>query len=84
MLDSSILWCMKSITVEVISGCLITAIMTSVVSLKDMYKHKLLYNSYTTFFPPVRGDNPQALANGLFPEQVDKPLFNYFTPPLSM
>ena len=28
--------------------------------------------------PPVRGDNPQALACGLSPIQVDKPWRNYF------
>ena len=28
--------------------------------------------------PPVRGDNPKALASGLFPAQVGKPWYNYF------
>ena len=28
---------------------------------------------YTTICPPVRGDNPRALASGLSPVQVDKP-----------
>ena len=28
--------------------------------------------------PPVRGDNPQALANGLSYVQVDSPWYNYF------
>ena len=26
---------------------------------------------------PVQGDNPQALASGLSPVQVDKPWYNY-------
>ena len=30
-------------------------------------------NSYTTVCLPVRGDNPRALASGLFPIQADKP-----------
>ena len=32
----------------------------------------LLRNSYTMGCPPVRGDNPQALASGLSYVQVDK------------
>ena len=31
--------------------------------------------------PPVRGDNPRALASGLSYEQVDNPWYNYFIPP---
>ena len=31
-----------------------------------------LCNSYTIACPPVRGDNPRALANGLSYVQVDK------------
>ena len=34
--------------------------------------------------PPVRGDNPRALASGIFPEQADKPLYNDFIPPSSV
>ena len=34
--------------------------------------------------PPVRGDNPRALASGLSPVQVDKPWYNYFIPPFLM
>ena len=33
---------------------------------------KVLSNSYTMGRPPVRGDNPQALASGLSYVQVDK------------
>ena len=33
---------------------------------------KKLCNSYTMGCPPVRGDNPRALASGLFYVQVDK------------
>ena len=33
--------------------------------------------------PPVRGDNPRALASGLSPAQVGKPWYNYFIPPSS-
>ena len=29
--------------------------------------------SYNMVCPPVRGDNPRALASGLFPVQMDKP-----------
>ena len=32
----------------------------------------LLFNSYTMGCPPVRGDNPRALASGLSYVQVDK------------
>ena len=35
-----------------------------------------LYNSYTTVYPPVRGDNPRALASGVSPVQADKPWYN--------
>ena len=31
-----------------------------------------IHNSYTMASPPVRGDNPQALASGLSYVQVDK------------
>ena len=30
--------------------------------------------------PPVRGDNPRALASGLSLVQADKPWYNYFIP----
>ena len=35
-------------------------------------ENSALSNSYTMGCPPVRGDNPQALASGLFYVQVDK------------
>ena len=38
-------------------------------------------NSYTMGFPPVRGDNPRALASGLSYVQVENPWYNYFIPP---
>ena len=34
--------------------------------------------SYTTVWPPVRGDKPLALASGLSPVQADKPWYYYF------
>ena len=43
-----------------------------------------LSNSYTMGCPPVRGDNPQALAGGLSYVQADNPWFNYFIPPTSV
>ena len=39
---------------------------------------KVISNSYTMGCPPVRGDNPRALASGLSYEQVDNPWYNYF------
>ena len=45
---------------------------------------KFYCNSLTTVCPPVQGDNPRALASGLFPVQVDKPSYNYFIPPSSV
>ena len=36
----------------------------------------LLRNSYTMGCPPVRGDNPRALASGLSYVQVDNPWYN--------
>ena len=39
---------------------------------KKGYSGKKLSNSYTMGCPPVRGDNPQALASGLSYVQVDK------------
>ena len=41
-------------------------------------------NSYITVCPPVRGDNPRALASGLSPVHADKPWYNYFIPPSSV
>ena len=41
-------------------------------------------NSYTMGCPPVRGDNPQALASGLSYAQVDNPWYNYFIQPTSV
>ena len=43
-----------------------------------------LSNSYTMGCPPVRGDNPRALASGLFYVQADNPWYNYFIPPTSV
>ena len=40
--------------------------------------------SYAMVCPPVRGYNPRAFASGLSPVQEDKPLYNYFIPPLSV
>ena len=39
-------------------------------------------NSYTMGCPPVRGDNPRALASGLSYVQVDNPWYKYFIPPI--
>ena len=44
----------------------------------------LLCNSYTMVCPPVRGDNPRALASALSPVHADKPWYNYFIRSLSM
>ena len=41
-------------------------------------------NSYTMGCPPVRRDNPRALASGLSYVQVDNPWYNYFIPPTSV
>ena len=41
-----------------------------------------LSNSYTIVCPPVRGDNPRALASGFSPVQADKLCYNYCIPPL--
>ena len=35
-------------------------------------------NSYTMGYPPVRGDNPRALASGLSCVQADNPSYNFF------
>ena len=43
-----------------------------------------LCNSYIMGCPPVRGDNPRALASGLSYVQVDNPWYNYFIPPTSV
>ena len=40
----------------------------------------MLCNSYTMGCPPVRGDNPQALANGPSYVLVEKTLYNYVIP----
>ena len=34
--------------------------------------------------PPVRGDNPRALASGLSNVQADNPWYNYSIPPTSV
>ena len=41
-------------------------------------------NCYTMGCPPVRGDNPRALASGLSYVQVDNPWYNYFMPYISV
>ena len=41
-------------------------------------------NSYTMGCPPVRGDNPRALASGLSYVQADNPSYNFFIPPTSV
>ena len=38
----------------------------------------MVYNSYTRVCPPVRGDNPRALAGGLSHVQADKPWYGYY------
>ena len=49
-----------------------------------VYLKTCLSNSYTMGGPPVRGDNPRALASGLSYVQVDIPWYNYFIPPTSV
>ena len=44
----------------------------------------LLSNSYTMGCPPVRGDNPRALARGLFCVQVDNHGITIVIPPTSV
>ena len=41
-------------------------------------------NSYTMGCPPVRGDNPRALASGLSDVQMDNPWYNYYTTYISV
>ena len=48
----------------------------------DIYED--ICNSYTMGCPPVRVDNPRALASGLSNVQVDNPWYNYFIPPTLM
>ena len=45
--------------------------------LKHLQRFKTSY-SYTMACPPVRGDNPRALASELSNIQADKPWYNYF------
>ena len=40
--------------------------------------------SYTMCCPPVREDNPRALASGLSYVQADNPWYNHFIPPISV
>ena len=47
------------------------------------YDHSIC-NSYTMGCPPVRGDNPRALASGLSYVQADNPWYNYFILPTSV
>ena len=53
---------------------------------KFYYFFSAFSNSYTIVCPPVRGDNPRALASGLAsglsPVQADKLRYYYFIPPL--
>ena len=44
----------------------------------------IISNSYTMGCPPVRRDNPRALASGLSYVQVDNPWYNYFISPTSV
>ena len=46
--------------------------MSLMAHLKTFYLHGLLRNSYTMGCPPVRGDNPRALASGLSCVQMNK------------
>ena len=45
---------------------------------------RTITNSYTMGCPPVRGDNPRALASGLSYVQVDKHGITIFIPPTSV
>ena len=45
---------------------------------------EILSNSFTMGCPPVRGNNPRALARGLSYEQADHSWYNYFIPPTSV
>ena len=56
----------------------------SIKTVKNVYYANCLSNSYTMGCPPVRGDNPRALASGLSYVQVDNPLYNYLIPPISV
>ena len=49
-----------------------------------LVRHADVMCSYTMGCPPVRGDNPRALASGLSYVQVDNPWYNYFMPPTSV
>ena len=44
----------------------------------------MLSNSYTTGCPPVRGDNPRALASGSTHVQADEPWYKYLQQPSSV
>ena len=44
----------------------------------------MLSNSYTMGCPPVRGDNPRALASGLYYVQVDKHGITIYTTYISV
>ena len=46
-------------------------------------EHDTCY-SYTMACPPVRGDDPRALASGFSYVQLEKTWYNYFIPPTSM
>ena len=48
------------------------------------FKQRWICNSYTMGCPPVRRDNPRALASGLSYVQADNPWYNYFIPPTSV
>ena len=49
-----------------------------------LYFKVIISNGYTMGCPPVRGDNPRALASGLSNVQVDNPWYNYFIPTTSV
>ena len=62
----------------------IISVSTRVCEINMSYKEQKINNSYTMGCPPVRGDNPRALASGLSYVQVDNPWYNYFIPPTSV
>ena len=39
----------------------------------------MLSDSYTIVYPPLRGDNPRALASELSKVWMDKEWYNYYT-----
>ena len=59
-------------TLQVIVITCITKVSNDDYLIKKYVRFQLLCNSYTMGCPPVRGDNPRALASGLSYVQVDK------------